>query len=329
MVLPRGLAAPIVIALLLTVAASVGAQSHNPKAPAALGPGINKGNVDNVGGPDYYYFYAGPGHIDLKFAFKEMGVFGNPLRESLTFDLYMDDGKLLSHNVVVSVEKMEQVSTSGTLDSRHKMTLWVTAPAGAIRLGGYYEIEVTGAVAFDGKAAGAGAKPQDTKLVTSGTSLTRPVGSLTTSGTSLSKPVGSLTQPAQALLVHETDRELRVTLAADVLFDFDKSVIRPDAAATLTLHRAAVLIHGKSRGVVRIEGYTDAKGAETYNLRLSDRRAASVKAWLVAKEAFGAGTLRAQGFGAAHPVALNTKADGSDDPAGRQLNRRVELIVSK
>lgn len=52
---------------------------------------------------------------------------------------------------------MKWVSTSGTLDSRHKMTLWVTAPAGAIRLGGYYEIEVTGAMAFDGKEAGAGA----------------------------------------------------------------------------------------------------------------------------------------------------------------------------
>jgi len=99
-VFPRGRAA-ILTALLLTVTASVGAQSHNPKATAALGPGINKGNVDNVGGPDYYYFYAGPGHIDFKFAFKEMGVFGNPLRESLNFDLYLNDGKLLSHNMVI------------------------------------------------------------------------------------------------------------------------------------------------------------------------------------------------------------------------------------
>jgi outer membrane protein OmpA-like peptidoglycan-associated protein len=117
-------------------------------------------------------------------------------------------------------------------------------------------------------------------------------------------------------------------LAADVLFDFNKSAIRPDAGTTLTLHQATTLIRSKSRGVVRIEGYTDAKGGGTFNLRLSDRRAAAVKAWLVAKEGFGAGAFRTQGFGAAHPVAPNTKPGGGD-PVGRQRNRRVELIVSK
>jgi outer membrane protein OmpA-like peptidoglycan-associated protein len=80
--------------------------------------------------------------------------------------------------------------------------------------------------------------------------------------------------------------------------------------------------------LIRIEGYTGADGGEAYNLRLSDRRAASVKAWLVAKEGFGAGAFRTQGFGAAHPVAPNTKPGGGGDPVGRQRNRRVELLVA-
>ena len=66
-----------------------GAQSHDPKNPPPLGPGVNKGNIDNkANGPNYYYFFAGPGHVDIHYAFKEMGVFGNPLRQSLSFDLY-------------------------------------------------------------------------------------------------------------------------------------------------------------------------------------------------------------------------------------------------
>src|SRR5580700_2693509 len=72
------------IALLLGSYAISGAQSHDPKNPTPLGPGVNKGNVDNKqGGPNYYYFFAGPGPINLDYAFKEMGVFGNPLRQSL------------------------------------------------------------------------------------------------------------------------------------------------------------------------------------------------------------------------------------------------------
>src|ERR1035438_191962 len=80
----------IAIALLLGNGSIWAAQSHDPNKPTPLGPGVNKGNVDNKeNGPNYYYFYAGPGPLDMKYAFKEMGVFGNPLRQSLSFDLSM------------------------------------------------------------------------------------------------------------------------------------------------------------------------------------------------------------------------------------------------
>jgi outer membrane protein OmpA-like peptidoglycan-associated protein len=317
------------IALLLGSYAICGAQSHDPKNPAPLGPGVNKGNVDNVqNGPNYYYFYAGPGAVNLNYAFKEMGVFGNPLKQSLSFDLYNENNKLISHDAIVSVEKMEKLSQPGTLDRRYKLLLRVIAQDGVIRLGGYYEIEATGAVAFGGKAAGGNVKPEDTSLTHPVGALTHPVGALTTSGVELSEPGVVLYTPVGALTnVQESPKELRLTLAADILFDFDKSTIRSDARAALD--RVAGIIRSKSQGVVRIEGFTDAKGMTDYNLRLSIARAESVRNWLAGPGGLHGAGFSARGFGATRFAAPNAKPDGSDDPAGRQKNRRVEIIVQK
>jgi outer membrane protein OmpA-like peptidoglycan-associated protein len=125
----------------------------------------------------------------------------------------------------------------------------------------------------------------------------------------------------------ETPSTIEVTLAADVLFDFDKSDLRAEAASTL--HNLADLIRAKAHGPVGIRGYTDALGKDAYNQRLSERRAASVKTWLVSRELLAAANLAASGFGARDPVAPNRKPDGSDNPKGRQLNRRVTVIVRK
>jgi outer membrane protein OmpA-like peptidoglycan-associated protein len=131
----------------------------------------------------------------------------------------------------------------------------------------------------------------------------------------------------QELQVKETDQEIRIELAADVLFDFDKADLRP--AAQQTLHQAAGIIQEKAKGPVRIEGHTDSKGNDAYNQKLSERRAAAVKAWFINKEGLGNKQFTTQGFGAKKPVAPNTKPDGSDDPDGRQKNRRVEIILKK
>ncbi|HEY4470877.1 MAG TPA: OmpA family protein [Stellaceae bacterium] len=131
----------------------------------------------------------------------------------------------------------------------------------------------------------------------------------------------------QALNVKETATEIRIELAADVLFDFDKADIRQDAASAL--HQVADIIRDKGKGrAVRIEGHTDAKGSDAYNQKLSDRRAQSVQQWLAQKEALK-GRMATQGFGAKKPVAPNNKPDGSDDPEGRQKNRRVEIVLAK
>src|SRR2546426_3764332 len=131
----------------------------------------------------------------------------------------------------------------------------------------------------------------------------------------------------QDLQVKETGQEIRIELAADVLFDFDKADLR--AAAQSALHQVAGIIQQKAKGTVRIEGHTDSKGNDAYNQKLSERRANSVKNWFIDKEGLGSVQFTTQGFGAKKPVAPNTKPDGADDPDGRQKNRRVEIILKK
>ena len=132
----------------------------------------------------------------------------------------------------------------------------------------------------------------------------------------------------QDLQVKETATEIRIELAADVLFDFDKATIKPEAASAL--HNVAAIIQDKGQGrAVRIDGHTDAKGGDAYNQSLSERRAASVKQWLADREGLGKIRVTTQGYGAKKPVAPNTRPDGSDDPEGRQKNRRVEIVLTK
>jgi len=131
----------------------------------------------------------------------------------------------------------------------------------------------------------------------------------------------------QNLKMKETALEVRIELAADVLFDFDKYDILPKAQEALK--QAAEVIRERAKGVVHIEGHTDSKGTDTYNQKLSERRVNAVRDWLVNQEGLKNVKFETRGFGAKKPVAPNAKPDGSDDPEGRQKNRRVEIIVKK
>ena len=121
-------------------------------------------------------------------------------------------------------------------------------------------------------------------------------------------------------------QDIHIMLAADVLFDFDKSDLRPEAADTL--QKVAVVLAEYQTSPVLIEGHTDAKGTDAYNQALSERRADSVKQWLV-RDGVEGSRLTTRGWGRMKPVAPNTKPDGSDDPDGRQKNRRVEITVKR
>ncbi len=138
--------------------------------------------------------------------------------------------------------------------------------------------------------------------------------------------VENLKGATQSLQVKETPLEVRIELPGDILFDFDKATIR--AAAEPTLGKVADVIKRYHRPQVSIDGYTDSKGNAAYNLALSRRRAESVKGWLLGKGGVDA-VIETRGWGKEHPVAPNRNPDGSDNPAGRQQNRRVEITVKK
>ena len=126
--------------------------------------------------------------------------------------------------------------------------------------------------------------------------------------------------------VKETDLELKINLSGDILFDFDKATLRP--AAEPTLGEVVARIQKYPRAKVLIEGHSDSKGKSAYNMKLSEGRAASVKTWLT-KKGIAETNVKTRGWGAAKPVAPNSKPDGSDDPDGRQKNRRVEITIKK
>jgi outer membrane protein OmpA-like peptidoglycan-associated protein len=133
--------------------------------------------------------------------------------------------------------------------------------------------------------------------------------------------VQQVRQAMQDLGATETPIEVRVELPADVLFDFDKATIRPDAAQALG--KLATVIRGFPSAQVMLEGHTDSKGNDAYNQSLSERRADAVKAWLVSKESLDAALFKTQGLGETRPVA------GNDTDEGRQKNRRVVAVIRK
>jgi outer membrane protein OmpA-like peptidoglycan-associated protein len=117
----------------------------------------------------------------------------------------------------------------------------------------------------------------------------------------------------------KTDRGVVVTLG-DVLFDTGKATLKPGAYSTVE-RLASVLKEDPSRKVL-IEGHTDNVGSDEYNQGLSERRAQSVQAALF-ERGVEASQISTVGKGETTPVASN------DDPAGRQQNRRVELVFQE
>lgn len=124
-----------------------------------------------------------------------------------------------------------------------------------------------------------------------------------------------------------TDTDVRIEMGADVLFAFDEAELKDEAAAAL--EPVLTVLASYPEAQVTIEGHTDSKGDEAYNQTLSEKRAESVKGWLVGNANFNAARIRTTGLGETKPVAHNTKPDGSDDPEGRQKNRRVTIVVQK
>jgi outer membrane protein OmpA-like peptidoglycan-associated protein len=127
-----------------------------------------------------------------------------------------------------------------------------------------------------------------------------------------------LNQLNQVLETKDTDRGLVVSMP-DVLFDSGQYTLKPAARERLARISGIVLAYPDLR--LAIEGHTDSIGSDEMNQRLSEKRAATVRDYLV-NSAVPINSVTATGFGKTRPIADNKTA------AGRKLNRRVEMVVS-
>jgi len=125
-------------------------------------------------------------------------------------------------------------------------------------------------------------------------------------------------QELQSLQAKQTDRGMVMTLS-DVLFDTGRATLKP--GATRDLDRLAQALKDNPNTRVKIEGFTDSVGSDSYNQGLSERRAQAV-ADALQMRGVPADRLQAEGLGKEFPVASN------DSQAGRQQNRRVEIVFS-
>lgn len=124
---------------------------------------------------------------------------------------------------------------------------------------------------------------------------------------------------SEAAAVRREGDLLAITLKGDVGFDLNSDVVRPGLYNELD--RIAQIMVKYPQTSIRVEGHTDSTGSETYNQQLSERRANSVNNLLV-QRGVQAQRINIIGYGESQPMATNAT------PAGRQMNRRVEIRIN-
>lgn len=126
-------------------------------------------------------------------------------------------------------------------------------------------------------------------------------------------------QELSQLQAKQTERGMILTLGSNLLFDTDSDVLKPGADDSL--NRVADFLREHSSVAIRVEGHTDSTGSDSYNDALSERRAGAVAHALISR-GVDASRVQSVGRGKELPIATN------DTSAGRQQNRRVEIIFS-
>ena len=122
---------------------------------------------------------------------------------------------------------------------------------------------------------------------------------------------------AEITNIKETSRGLVISLS-DILFDVNQATLK--AGAANNVQKIAAILNQYPNYNISVEGHTDSQGGDAYNQSLSERRAAAVRTQLVSG-GVAEGRISSKGFGKTQPVSAN------DTPAGRQQNRRVEVVV--
>jgi outer membrane protein OmpA-like peptidoglycan-associated protein len=129
----------------------------------------------------------------------------------------------------------------------------------------------------------------------------------------------ALQQQLADLQAKQTERGIIITLN-DVLFNVDRAEL--SAEGMRTAQKVADVLMQEPQSVVLVEGFTDSTGTSQHNLELSQRRAESVRSALIGL-GVPSGKIGTRGYGEAYPVASNA------DAGSRQLNRRVEIVLSQ
>ena len=109
-------------------------------------------------------------------------------------------------------------------------------------------------------------------------------------------------------------------MPTDLLFDSNSSTLR--AGATASLQKLGRLIQRNPQSVFKVEGHSDSFGGDKYNMDLSQRRAETVKAWLIQNMGVDPDRIQTQGFGKTHLIV-----PGDRSVEEQQLNRRVEIVI--
>ena len=116
----------------------------------------------------------------------------------------------------------------------------------------------------------------------------------------------------------------KIIVLKDIYYDFDKATLRDES--NRTLGKLVDILNINPSIIVELGAHTDSKGQDAYNEKLSQRRAESVVKYLK-KHGIPKDRLVAKGYGEGTPIADNTNPDGTDNPEGRQMNRRTEIKV--
>lgn len=126
-------------------------------------------------------------------------------------------------------------------------------------------------------------------------------------------------EASEAAAVTREGNLLAVTFKGDVTFDTNSTEVRPGLHSEI--NRVANVLNQYPETFIRVEGHTDSVGSDEYNMKLSQRRADSVKT-LLTQRGVSASRIEVVGFGKTLPVATN------NTEAGRQMNRRVEIKIA-
>jgi len=126
------------------------------------------------------------------------------------------------------------------------------------------------------------------------------------------------------LMVLDRKERNKIFVLENIYFGYDSANIRKDAARELD--KLVTLLNDNTDLKIEMGSHTDSVASDAYNLELSQRRAESTVNYLIRK-GIAADRLVAKGYGESKPIARNTNRDGTDNPAGRQRNRRTEFKI--